>query len=85
MDEETDICVLEFDVDGPVQHLPLAQSSILRSGEWVVVIGSPLSLMNSVCLRYFMLGFVELRLSLGQCRGRQQHKPGRERDWRGFA
>ncbi len=47
-DPATDLALLKVEVDGPIDYLPLADSDQVRVGDWVMVIGSPLRLANSV-------------------------------------
>ncbi len=47
-DPATDLALLKVEVDEPVDYLPLADSDKVRVGDWVMVIGSPLRLANSV-------------------------------------
>ncbi|MEM7583977.1 MAG: trypsin-like peptidase domain-containing protein [Acidobacteriota bacterium] len=47
-DPATDLALLKVDVGEPIDYLPLADSDQVRVGDWVMVIGSPLRLANSV-------------------------------------
>ena len=47
-DPATDIALLKIEPKGELDFLPLADSEQLRVGDWVMVIGSPLRLENSV-------------------------------------
>eukprot|EP00958_Prasinococcus_capsulatus_P024512 scaffold3836_cov417-Prasinococcus_capsulatus_cf.AAC.14 len=48
-DEQTDLAVLQLEgVNKPLPSAELGTSNKLRPGEWVVVLGSPLQLQNSV-------------------------------------
>jgi serine protease Do len=48
MDEETDLAVLKIEVDEPLPFLPMGDSDLLRVGDWVMVIGNPLALGQTV-------------------------------------
>ena len=48
LDEETDLAVLKIEVDEPLPFLPLGDSDVLRVGDWVMVIGNPLALGQTV-------------------------------------
>ncbi|HVS65140.1 MAG TPA: trypsin-like peptidase domain-containing protein [Thermoanaerobaculia bacterium] len=48
VDDLTDIALLKVELDRPLPYLELGDSSSLRVGEWVMVIGSPLALESSV-------------------------------------
>lgn len=47
-DPATDLALLEIDRDQPLPYLALGDSEALRVGDWIMVIGSPLRLENSV-------------------------------------
>lgn len=47
-DAATDLALIKIEVEGNVPFLQMADSDKVRSGDWVVVIGSPLRLDNSV-------------------------------------
>jgi serine protease Do len=47
-DPATDLALLKIEADEPLDYLQLADSDEVRVGDWVVVIGSPLQLANSV-------------------------------------
>ncbi|MEM7354121.1 MAG: Do family serine endopeptidase [Acidobacteriota bacterium] len=47
-DPATDLALLKVDAGEPLDYLPFADSDELRVGDWVMVIGSPLQLANSV-------------------------------------
>ena len=47
-DQATDLALLQIDSDGPLAHLALGNSDVLRVGDWVMAIGSPYRLENSV-------------------------------------
>jgi serine protease Do len=47
-DPATDIALLQVKTDEPFTYLELGDSESLRVGDWVMVIGSPLQLQNSV-------------------------------------
>jgi len=47
-DPATDLALLKIEVDEELQYLRLADSAEVRVGDWVMVIGSPLRLQNSV-------------------------------------
>ena len=47
-DPYTDVALLKVDVDGPVPPLPLGDSDTARVGEWVMAIGHPIMLENTV-------------------------------------
>ena len=47
-DPATDLALLKVDAGGSLDYLPFADSDALRVGDWVMVIGSPLQLANSV-------------------------------------
>jgi serine protease Do len=47
-DQATDLALLQIDTDGPLAHLALGNSDVLRVGDWVMAIGSPFRLENSV-------------------------------------
>ena len=47
-DPATDIALLKIETDEPLTYLELADSDGLRVGDWIMVIGSPLQLQNSV-------------------------------------
>ena len=47
-DPATDLALLKIEAEGELPHLRLADSSAVRVGDWVMVIGSPLQLQNSV-------------------------------------
>jgi len=48
LDEETDLAVLQIEADEPLPFLPLGDSDVLRVGDWVMVIGNPLALGQTV-------------------------------------
>ncbi|XP_040898817.1 serine protease HTRA1 [Toxotes jaculatrix] len=48
MDQKMDIALIKIDPDTPLPVLRLGQSSDLRPGEFVVAVGSPFSLQNTV-------------------------------------
>uniref|UniRef100_A0A3B4GTZ1 Serine protease HTRA1-like n=1 Tax=Pundamilia nyererei TaxID=303518 RepID=A0A3B4GTZ1_9CICH len=48
VDQKMDIALIKIDPDGPLPVLRLSQSSDLRPGEFVVAVGSPFSLQNTV-------------------------------------
>lgn len=48
LDEETDLAVLQIDAGRPLPYLPLGDSGRLRVGDWVMVIGNPLLLGQTV-------------------------------------
>ncbi|XP_047448129.1 serine protease HTRA1 [Mugil cephalus] len=48
VDQKTDIALIKIEPDGPLPVLHLGQSSDLRPGEFVVAVGSPFSLQNTV-------------------------------------
>ncbi|CAJ1068760.1 serine protease HTRA1 [Xyrichtys novacula] len=48
VDQKTDIALIKIEPDGPLPVLRLGQSSDLRPGEFVVAVGSPFSLQNTV-------------------------------------
>ncbi len=47
-DPATDLALLKVETDEELDYLELADSDTVRVGDWVVVIGSPLQLANSV-------------------------------------
>ena len=47
-DPATDLALLKIEPEEPLKYLRLADSEALRVGDWVMVIGSPLQLQNSV-------------------------------------
>ena len=47
-DPATDLALLKIEPDEELDYLPLADSDALRVGDWIMVIGSPLRLENSV-------------------------------------
>lgn len=47
-DPATDIALLKIETDEPLTYLNLSDSDKLRVGDWIMVIGSPLQLQNSV-------------------------------------
>ncbi len=47
-DPATDLALLKVEAEGPLPYLNLGNSASLRVGSWVMVIGSPLQLENSV-------------------------------------
>ena len=47
-DPATDLALLKVEAEQPLDYLPFADSESLRVGDWVMVIGSPLRLANSV-------------------------------------
>lgn len=47
-DPATDIALLKIETDEPLAYLELSDSENLRVGDWIMVIGSPLQLQNSV-------------------------------------
>jgi len=47
-DPATDIALIKIEPEGPIPYLDLGDSNSLRVGDWVMVIGSPLQLENSV-------------------------------------
>ena len=47
-DPATDLALLKIEPEGEIDYLPLADSDALRVGDWIMVIGSPLRLENSV-------------------------------------
>ena len=73
IDEESDICLLDMEAATPVPVLPMGVSGALRAGEWVVAIGSPLSLRNSVTV-----GVVSNTHRAGKDIGVQSVDPHRE-------
>ena len=48
VDEATDLALLKIEVDDPLPHLALGDSEGVRVGEWVMAIGSPFRLDNTV-------------------------------------
>uniref|UniRef100_A0A3Q1EY50 Serine protease HTRA2, mitochondrial n=1 Tax=Acanthochromis polyacanthus TaxID=80966 RepID=A0A3Q1EY50_9TELE len=48
VDQKMDIALIKIESDGPLPVLRLGQSSDLRPGEFVVAVGSPFSLQNTV-------------------------------------
>ncbi|XP_063346411.1 serine protease HTRA1 [Pelmatolapia mariae] len=48
VDQKMDIALIKIDPDGPLPVLRLSQFSDLRPGEFVVAVGSPFSLQNTV-------------------------------------
>jgi serine protease Do len=49
-DPETDIALLQIESDEPFSYLSLGDSDVLRVGDWVMVIGSPLNLDKTVTI-----------------------------------
>lgn len=47
-DPATDIALLKIETDEPLTHLALGSSHDLRVGDWIMAIGSPFQLTNSV-------------------------------------
>eukprot|EP00730_Choanoeca_flexa_P016177 TRINITY_DN7592_c0_g1_i1.p1 TRINITY_DN7592_c0_g1~~TRINITY_DN7592_c0_g1_i1.p1 ORF type:complete len:400 (+),score=103.86 TRINITY_DN7592_c0_g1_i1:31-1200(+) len=47
-DLETDIAIVEMEAPEPMPVVTLGKSQDLRAGEWIVAIGSPLALSNSI-------------------------------------
>jgi HtrA serine peptidase 2 len=47
-DEMTDVALIKIDTPEPLPTVALGSSSSLRAGEWVVALGSPLHLQNTV-------------------------------------
>ncbi len=47
-DPATDLALLKIEPEAALDYLPLADSDALRVGDWIMVIGSPLRLQNSV-------------------------------------
>jgi serine protease Do len=47
-DEKTDLAVIKIDVKGDLPVAPLGDSDRLKVGEWVVAMGSPFGLQNTV-------------------------------------
>nr|XP_061808152.1 probable periplasmic serine endoprotease DegP-like [Nerophis lumbriciformis] len=47
-DPATDLALIKIEPEGPIPYLDLGDSDTLRVGDWVMVIGSPLQLENSV-------------------------------------
>ncbi len=47
-DPATDLALLKIEPDAPLDYLRLADSDEVRVGDWIMVIGSPLQLQNSV-------------------------------------
>ncbi|KAG5190753.1 trypsin-like cysteine/serine peptidase domain-containing protein [Tribonema minus] len=50
MDEQCDVALLKIDVPHPLPPATLGKSSTLRAGEYVIALGSPLFLQNSLTL-----------------------------------
>ena len=48
IDEVNDLALLKLNVKEKLPHLEFGDSSTLRPGEWVVALGSPLSLSNTI-------------------------------------
>lgn len=48
IDPATDIALLKIEPEEPLHYLELADSDAVRVGDWLMVIGSPLQLQNSV-------------------------------------
>jgi serine protease Do len=48
VDPETDLAVVKIETDTALKFLPLGDSDALRVGEWVITIGSPLNLEQTV-------------------------------------
>ena len=48
VDEETDIAILKIDTKEPVQAIKLGNSSMLEVGDFVIAIGNPFGLVNTV-------------------------------------
>uniref|UniRef100_A0A8C6SRL8 HtrA serine peptidase 4 n=1 Tax=Neogobius melanostomus TaxID=47308 RepID=A0A8C6SRL8_9GOBI len=48
VDQRIDIALIKIEPESPLPVLPLGQSSDLRPGEFVVAVGSPFSLQNTV-------------------------------------
>jgi len=47
-DPETDLAIVQIQAEGPLKYLKLGDSDRLRVGDWMMVIGSPLGLEQSV-------------------------------------
>jgi serine protease Do len=47
-DEKTDLAVIKIDVKGSLPVAPLGDSDRLKVGEWIIAMGSPFGLQNSV-------------------------------------
>jgi serine protease Do len=47
-DAKTDLALIRIKTDGPLPFLPLGDSDALTVGEWVVVIGNPFGLGNTI-------------------------------------
>ena len=67
VDEETDMCVLQMQTNAALPVLPLGDSNTLRAGDWVIVLGSPLMLRNTVTVG------VVCGLIIGRCPQAELH------------
>ncbi len=47
-DPKTDIALIKLDSDGPFPYLPLGDSDAIRVGDWVLAVGNPFGLENTV-------------------------------------
>jgi len=47
-DEDTDLCVLKIDAEGPVTAAPLGDSEKIHVGQWAIAIGNPFALENTM-------------------------------------
>lgn len=47
-DPQTDLALLQIDVDEPLPFLPLGDSSRVRVGDWVIAVGNPFGLEHTV-------------------------------------
>lgn len=61
-DRYSDIAVVKIKPDTPLPAARFGSSSVLRPGDWVVALGCPLSLQNTVTA-----GIVRLRIKILQC------------------
>jgi len=50
MDVSTDLALIKVDSPVPLQKADIGSSSLLRPGEWVVALGSPMNLQNTVTM-----------------------------------
>jgi serine protease Do len=64
-DARTDVALIKIDPEGPLTALPLGDSDTTEPGEWVMAIGNPFNLGNSVSVGVVSFKGRELRLQRG--------------------
>ena len=77
IDQATDLALLKIDADDGLPHLALGDSDDVRVGDWVMAIGSPFRLDNTVTVGVVSAKGRQINISSRPARSRTSFRPTR--------